>query len=67
MLKRALLEQHLRLKHQLRVARSSRPKSRLLHLPPDNISNHPAKTIREKAFLMQLRLHLEGQIERSHP
>jgi len=61
MLKWALLEENLRLRQQIRAAQRSKPRSRLLHLPPAR-SNDQDKSVRETAYLMQLRLHLEAQI-----
>jgi hypothetical protein len=61
MLKLSLLEWHLQLRHQLRVARRLKPKVRLLHLHPLGRSFEPARTIQESAALMQWRLHLEAQ------
>jgi hypothetical protein len=63
MLKLAEMERCLRLRHQLRLAFQSQPKAAILHLSHAGGATDPAKAIREKAFLMQLRLHLEAQTE----
>lgn len=63
MLKLAVIERSLYLKHQLRLAKRSKPKANLLHLRLPGKPSDPGKAIQEKAFLMQLRLHLEAQLE----
>lgn len=57
------MERSLRLKQELRQLRQSRLPVRSLHLSPSGGATDPHSVIREKAFLMQLRLHLEAQIE----
>lgn len=62
MLKLAHMERFLRLQNQIRELRRSRPKAGLLHLSCSGCSC-PQKSMRETAYLMQLRLHLETELE----
>ncbi len=57
------LERFFRLKHQIELLRRHRPKVKELHLLPPGKPSDPRAAILEKAFLMQLRLHLEAQLE----
>jgi hypothetical protein len=57
------VERFFRLKHQLEQLRRRRPKVKELHLSPSGAPTHPYAALMEKAFLMQLRLHLEAEIE----
>jgi hypothetical protein len=59
------VERFFRLKHQLEQLRRRRPKVRELHLPPSGRLTEPQAAVMEKAFLMQLRLHLEAELESS--
>jgi hypothetical protein len=55
-----LMERATRLCCESRMVRRSKPRSRFLNLPPGHLSD-PKKSIRETAYLMQLRLQLEEQ------
>jgi hypothetical protein len=55
-------ERSLSLKQQIRRLRRSKPPIKQLHLSPSGKPTDPQSTIWEKAFLMQLRLHLEAQV-----
>jgi hypothetical protein len=57
------VERFFRLKHQLEELRRRRPKIKELHLPPCGIVTRPRAAVMEKAYLMQLRLHLEAQMK----
>jgi hypothetical protein len=65
MLKFERLERLLRLRSQLRAAALAKPRTRFLHLPPKGVRSDPARSVQESAFLMQVRLHLEAQIQTS--
>jgi len=60
------VERFFRLKHQIAQLRQQSPKVRELHLSPSGKLTDPRATLREKAFLMQLRLYLEAQMESQH-
>jgi hypothetical protein len=57
------VERFFRLKHQIEQLRHRRPKIKELHLSPSGKLTQPHVAVMEKAFLMQLRLHLEAQME----
>jgi hypothetical protein len=57
------LERFFRLKNQLEQLRRRHAKIRELHLPPSGKLTEPQAAVMEKAYLMQLRLHLEAQAE----
>jgi hypothetical protein len=63
MLKLALLQRSQWLQHELSVVRRSKPKTKLLYLSARGTPTDPARNIREQAFLIQQRLHLESQME----
>ena len=56
------VERFFRLKHQIELLRQRRPRVKELHLLSGKPSDPHAAT-REKAFLMQLRLHLQAQLD----
>jgi hypothetical protein len=57
------VERFLRLKAQIEQLRRRRPKVKELHLSPSGRVSQPRAAVMEKAYLMQLRLHLEAQLE----
>jgi hypothetical protein len=61
LLKFEILDRSIRLRHELRVTKFSRPQADLLHLSHAGGSSDVYKTIREEAVLMQQRLQLEMQ------
>lgn len=59
------VERFFRLKHQIEQLRRRKPRIKELHLSPSGELTQPHATVMEKAFLMQLRLHLEAQMDSS--
>jgi hypothetical protein len=57
------VERFFRLKHQIEQLRQRRPKVKDLHLLLPGKPTDPHAATKEKAFLMQLRLHLEAQLD----
>ncbi len=57
------VERFFQLKHQIEHLRRRRPKVKELHLTPSGKLTQPQAAVMEKAFLMQLRLHLEAETE----
>lgn len=65
-LKAALLERLLRLRTEIRQLKRRRPKTALLHFQAPSRRNNPARAMRERARLLQLRLQLDAQAEEAH-
>jgi hypothetical protein len=59
------IERFLRLKEQIRQLAGSRQKLRALHLSASGTPTDPDVATREKAFLIQVRLDLEAQVDGS--
>lgn len=57
------VERFFRLKHQIELLRLRRPRVKHLHLLPSGKPTPARTAVMDKAFLMQLRLHLEAQME----
>ena len=57
------VERFFQLKHQIERLRRQRPRVKELHLSPLGKPTPPRTSLMDKAFLMQLRLHLEAQME----